>query len=198
MKLIGLCGTHGTGKTTLMKAFEGKAVLVETSVSAIYKEMGLNPQLPMTLDTRLDVQDRILSVLMQEWMRPFANNTGEGPQIALTDRTPMCLIGYLLCEVSGYGELTEEQNARVQKYVDVCLAAAGLFDHILHVPIGLPMVKRDKVVAAQGIAYRLHLDMAMKGALSNIQHTHSLFGTEQSYRVKQVQSVIDGLLNSPI
>lgn len=198
MKLIGLCGTHGSGKTTLIEAFEGEAVIVKTSISAIYKKHGLSPQLPMSLDTRLNIQDQILAELVQEWVTPIAENTGEGPQIVLTDRTPADFIGYLLCEISGYGELTEAQNERVKGYVDSCMKIMPLFDAIIHVPIGLPMVKRDKVAAVDSIGYRLHLDMVLKGALTGHNSTYSLFGTDHDYRVRQVQSAINTVMMAPI
>lgn len=193
MRLIGLCGTHGSGKTTLIEAFEGKVVVVKTSISAIYKEKGLNPGLPMSLDQRLDIQDVILARLLQEWASPFAENVGPGKVVVLTDRTPMDFIGYLLCEVSGYGELTPEQNTRIEEYVGKCLQISEMFDVIIHVPIGLPMVKREKIAAVDSIGYRLHLDMVLKGALTSHTTTFSLFGTDHDTRVSQVQSVIDAV-----
>lgn len=192
MKLIGLCGTHGSGKTTLIEAFEGKVVVVKTSISAIYKEKGLNPGLPMSLDTRLDIQDEILARLLQEWAAPFADADGEKITV-LTDRTPMDFVGYLLCEVSGYGELTPEQNARIEEYVDKCLRISEMFDVIIHVPIGLPMVKRDKIAAVDSIGYRLHLDMVLKGAMTSHETTYSLRSNDHDTRVSQVQAVIDAV-----
>ncbi|MEG0063047.1 MAG: AAA family ATPase [Pseudomonas sp.] len=191
MRLIGLTGTHGSGKTTLIEAFEGQeVVVVKTSISAIYKARGLNPQLPMSLDTRLDVQEEILAHLLKEWATPFSQ-AADGQQITvLTDRTPMDFVGYLLCEVSGYGELTSYQNARIEAYVTQCISVSHMFDAIIHVPIGLPMVKRDKVSAVDSMGYRMHLDMVMKGAMSHHPQTFSLSGTDHDNRVSQVQAVI--------
>lgn len=198
MKLIGLSGTHGSGKTTLIEAFEGKAVIVKTSISDIYKQAGLTPRLPMSLDQRLSIQEKILQQLLSEWVQPIADNTGEGPQIVLTDRTPADFIGYLLCEISGYGELTEAQNNQVKSYVDRCLKVMEMFDAIIHVPIGLPIVSRDKISAVDSIGYRTHLDMVIKGALTSKSGVYTLFGTDHDYRVRQVQSAINTVMMAPI
>src|SRR3569832_863688 len=65
MSLIGLCGAHRTGKTSLAKAYAKKhgIAFMETSVSAIFKELGLDPAASFDFKTRLDIQEVILERL---------------------------------------------------------------------------------------------------------------------------------------
>src|SRR3569832_662701 len=84
MSLIGLCGAHRTGKTSLAKAYAKKhgIAFMETSVSAIFKELGLDPAASFDFKTRLDIQEVILERLdaMYSMVAPVS--------FAIVDRTP--------------------------------------------------------------------------------------------------------------
>lgn len=172
-KLVGFVGVSGSGKTTLAKTVAhttDNSVFVKTTVSEIYKKLGKDPKVAMTIDERLDVQEVILNELRIQWAEALANNQDKA--FVLTDRTPYCFISFMLAEVSGYGELTESQNNRITRYVIECQLAALMFDCIFHLPFPLSQWDRqdqDKVCAITTSSYNLHFDFILKGLLTGFE-----------------------------
>src|SRR3569832_1283795 len=111
MSLIGLCGAHRTGKTSLAKAYAKKhgIAFMETSVSAIFKELGLDPAASFDFKTRLDIQEVILERLdaMYSMVAPVS--------FAIVDRTPIDMLGYTKTEAIGHTVGGADQ-ARFAKY----------------------------------------------------------------------------------
>ena len=129
---LGIAGTHRTGKTTLAKELSASLGLpfLETSVKAIAEEYGFNVDSHSNFDERLDWQEYLLGKLGEK----FAAQTG--PFIA--DRTPLCMLAYTLADAPN-GPITPEQDARLNKYIQDCLALCN--DHFLLtvvVPTGIP------------------------------------------------------------
>lgn len=115
---IGLCGAHGTGKTTLAKAYADQigVPFVEGRVSAVFKAMGLDSgdawgKLSMT--QRLDVQERVLAEHVSLY-REY------GESAFITDRTPIDFLAYTLANLR-QDELTPELEARIERYTERCL-----------------------------------------------------------------------------
>ncbi|QOC57941.1 putative thymidylate kinase [Pseudomonas phage phiK7B1] len=202
MKFLGLFGTHGSGKTSLCEAYVAKhpdTTFIKTSVSDVYKSFNMDPKVRMTLEQRMEIQEKVLDVLCDQWEKGLLVHTGTGNVIS--DRTPYDLIGYTLCEVSGYDEISPELSERIIKYVMACRLAAQAFDGFVHVPIGLPMVEdpHGKVRAASSLAYRVHLDMMMTKAAEDGGVTPSrLFGVDMFERVKAVERAFDSVDQMPI
>lgn len=164
--MIGLCGAHRTGKTTLARVFAEKHGLafVETSASAVFKEMGYDPAHTYDFKTRLTVQEEILrrfDVLYAG--HPAADS-------AITDRTPLDMLAYTLAEVDGL-RLDVEDEARLRRYIDACIAVTNKrFSVLLVVQPGI------EVVSAEG-----------KASLSNgyIEHLNTLIlGLTVDERIK--------------
>lgn len=201
-KFIGLVGTHGSGKTSLAQAYADAhpgTTFIKTGVSDVYKSFKTDPKIRMSLEQRMDIQEKVLEVLCDQWEQGLLSHKGEGNVI--TDRTPFCLIGYTLAEVSGYDEISDELSSRIMLYVIQCNLAAQAFDGIVHVPIALPMVVDPfgKVRAASSLAYRLHLDMLMtKSVLDTGVTPHRLFGIDLSERVKSVERAFESVDSMPI
>ena len=93
--MLGLSGSHRVGKTTLAKLYAEKHgfAFVQTSVSAIFKELGLDPAQTYDFATRLTVQEEILKRLD----KTFAEHAG---QAAITDRTPLDFLAYTMGDAS--------------------------------------------------------------------------------------------------
>lgn len=187
-KLVGFVGVSGSGKTTLCKQFEDaeNVAFVKTTVSEIYKRLGKDPKVAMTIDERLDVQETILKELKMQWAEAIGNN--QDKEYVLTDRTPYCFIAFMLAEVSGYGELTDEQNKRITRYVIECQCAGLMFDCIFHLPFPLGSWKvedGEKVCATKAMSYNLHFDFIIQGLMTTPQvncykiHGHGLAGRAQ-------------------
>uniref|UniRef100_A0AAU6W0L1 Thymidylate kinase n=1 Tax=Pseudomonas phage Nican01 TaxID=3138540 RepID=A0AAU6W0L1_9CAUD len=202
-KFLGLMGTHGSGKTTLAQAYADKhpgTTFIKTSVSDVYKSFDLDPKVRMTLERRMEVQEKVLAVLLQQWEDGLLKHNLSDSFI-ITDRTPFDLIGYTLAEVSGYDDISDELSQRITGYLLQCKLAAQAFDGVIHVPINLPMVAdpTGKVRAASSFAYRLHLDMLMtKSVLDAGTSMHRVFSNGVSDRVKEVERAFENTVQMPI
>lgn len=156
--MIGLCGAHRTGKTTLARAYAKKHGIqfLETSVSAIFKELGVDPAGTFDFKTRLDIQEVILKRLDAAYGSVPPN------QQAITDRTPIDLLGYTMAEAIGEAVSVENQE-RFKRYVNNCFEVLNRrFSVVLLVQPGIPIVAEQGKAAANA-AYIEHLNSLMFG-----------------------------------
>lgn len=97
--MIGLCGAHQTGKTSLARAYAEAtgAMFIESPVTNIWTELGLDPSNPnFGFKTRLDAQELILERLD----KAYASAAGVN---AIADRTPIDMLGYTMRHERGCG-----------------------------------------------------------------------------------------------
>jgi len=158
MSLIGLCGAHRTGKTSLAKAYAKKhgIAFMETSVSAIFKELGLDPAASFDFKTRLDIQEVILERLdaMYSMVAPVS--------FAIVDRTPIDMLGYTMAEAIGHTVGGADQ-ARFAKYAERCFEVTNRrFSTLVLVQPGIPLIEEEGK-AAINQAYIEHLNSLMLG-----------------------------------
>ena len=152
----GLTGAHRVGKSTLAKAFceKHKWTFLETSASAIFKELGYDPAVTYDFDTRLTIQEEILA--------RFDKQYGASLAAALTDRTPLDMIAYTLGDVQGL-TLQGDQEKRLQRYVDDCFDVMNKrFALVLVVQPGIPLVAAEGK-AAMSEGYIEHLNHLVMG-----------------------------------
>lgn len=155
--MIGLCGAHRTGKTSLARAFAEKHKLefVQTTVSQVFKDMGLDPAVTYDFKTRLDVQEAILK-------RSDAQYAAVGAKPAITDRTPLDFLMYTLADAV-QNTVPEDQQARFKKYVQSCIDVTNKrFGVLLVVQPGIPVVVEEGK-AALNEAYIEHLNSIVLG-----------------------------------
>lgn len=156
--MIGLCGAHRTGKTSLARAYAEKhgIAFVETSVSAIFRDLGHDPSAAFDFKTRLDIQEVILTRLDAVY---GALNPAE---LAITDRTPIDMLGYTMSEAIGDAVSAADQ-ARFQKYVERCFDVTNRrFSTLVLVQPGIPL----EIAAGKAVlndAYIEHLNSLMLG-----------------------------------
>lgn len=156
--MIGLAGSHRSGKSTLARAFAEKhgVPFVQTSALAVFEEMGLDPAKTYDFDTRLRVQEEIL-VRFDKLYAEYAC-----VELAIADRTPLDLASYLLGDVSNE-TLNESQEERLGKYVSECFAVCNKrFSIVLVVQPGIEVVPM-KGKASASLGYREHLNSLVLG-----------------------------------
>lgn len=158
MSIIGLLGSHRTGKTTLAKAYAQKHDLafVETSVSAIFKSLGLDPAAKFTFSERLDIQEEVLRVVDKSYDKI---NSLYG---AIADRTPLDMLAYTMSEAIG-DSVSEKDQARFEAYARKCFEVTNRrFSCVILVQPGIPVV-HEEGKASLNAAYMEHLNSLMLG-----------------------------------
>lgn len=155
--MIGLAGAHRTGKTTLAKAYAEKYEyeFAQTSVSAIFRDLGHDPSESFDFKTRLSIQEQIL-IRMTRFYREVSN------QRVITDRTPIDFMGYTLAEAVGETVQPEDQE-RLVRYMNDCFEVTNrFFSEIVVVQPGIPLVEEEGK-AALNKGYIEHLNNLIIG-----------------------------------
>ncbi len=155
--IVGICGAHRSGKTTLAREFGLKNpdfAIAETSVSAIMASKGMDPSKDYNFVDRLYMQHVILNELDKFYAR-FAENT-------VFDRTPLDAAAYLLADVQRENVPVQTQ-LHVCKYVEKAIDVTNRrFTMLLFVPPVLPLVDAPgKAPAAP--AYVEHISQIISG-----------------------------------
>lgn len=160
MSLCGLLGPHRSGKSTLAKAFSDKfdVSFVETSVSAIFKELGLSASNTPTFSERLRIQELILDRVNAIY------ESVDCAILTITDRTPIDMLAYTLSEAIGNVVCPEDQ-VRLARYAQRCFEVTNRhFCVLLLVQPGIPIVAAEGK-AALNMAYMEHLSSLMFGLM---------------------------------
>jgi predicted ATPase len=137
--MLGLTGAHRTGKSTLCQAVSERfgVPFVKTDTVGVYQKLGMSPNDPMDVNTRLTVQEKIADAMIET----FSGASG----IFITDRTPIDMMAYLLLNLPQ--ELDDLQTQRVKRYIERCRQACiNHFDVLIRIQPGIP------IVAAEGKA----------------------------------------------
>ena len=186
----GLCGGHRTGKTTLAKEYAKKygVSFVETSVSAIFRELGYDPAVTYDFATRLMIQEEILK-------RIDAKLADYGGEDFITDRTPIDFIGYTLADAIG-DRVPDDCQDRLRKYVNDCFEVTNKrFGTIFLIQPGIQLVQEDGK-AAMNEAYIEHLNSLILGLTvdERLKSYHFYIPrnvTEISERITAVRTALD-------
>lgn len=162
--IIGLSGSHRTGKSTLAKKFaeKYKGLALETSVGKVFGELGLDPALPMNVDVRLTVQNIILNEMEETLEKARLVRT-----MVVLDRTPIDMIAYTLAEFDGRHKLNERQTERLAQYIERCYQVANkYFSVIIVIQPGIPIVEEKlKASCCPGVIEKIAL--LVNGAVSS-------------------------------
>lgn len=159
MSLIGLTGSHRTGKTTLARRFAEVSgySLVETSTSAILRNVDIDPREDYPLERRLLIQRYLLDCLEGEYV--------SHRNFAITDRTPIDLLAYLLADVRRTN-VTDKVGQQVERYIADCYQVTREnFAGVVIVQPGIPVVEDES--KAPGVAsYMEHINLLCLGAIA--------------------------------
>jgi len=154
---IGLIGAHRTGKTTLARLYAEKSGIkfLETSVSAIFRDLGYDAAVTYDFDTRLTIQEEVLKRVDAK----YAEHAGTD---FITDRTPLDMAAYLMADAIG-DRVPPECQVRVAQYVNACFETTNRrFGVVLLVQPGIQLVAEEGK-AAMNVAYIEHLNSLMFG-----------------------------------
>jgi nicotinamide riboside kinase len=154
---IGLTGPHRTGKTTLARAFAEKADLafVETSTSAVFKELGFDPKADYDFTTRLYIQRKVLEDMNRKYC--------EAKNLFITDRTPLDALAYLLADVQRTNVTDGALVKELGQYQRDCFDVLNRhFAMIMVIQPGIPLVEEEGKAPANE-PYIEHLNALIMG-----------------------------------
>jgi hypothetical protein len=158
MCLIGLAGSHRTGKTSLAKAYAEKQEIefVETSVSSIIKGLGYSPKIIYDFGARMYIQEHVLTEV--DKMLSARNTLVD----AITDRTPLDMLAYTMAEAIG-DKVTDEYQDQFERYTTKCFDVTNKhYAAILQIQPALPIVD-SPTSQVPNKAYMEHLNSLLLG-----------------------------------
>ncbi|AMB48344.1 hypothetical protein [Methylobacterium sp. AMS5] len=183
--MFGFAGASRTGKSTLCRLLsEGLSLHYHTfNTAEIMKEKGFNlvdPTLPFSV--RIDAQEAYLDHY-EEMMRKL-------PRPAITDRTPLCLAGYLLADIRMHDHA--ELGERVKAYVDRAVHLTDQFFDTVLILRPLPFYEEAEGKAPANLGYQWHHQMVCEGLAMMIDHANvaHIFRTDLEDRAKDCTEVI--------
>ncbi|TSP14017.1 AAA family ATPase [Cupriavidus campinensis] len=160
--LIGLAGSHRTGKTTLAKAFAEKqgGAFLETSVSAIFRDLGYDPAAVFDFATRLHIQEEVLTRIEKLYASaPFGS-------LVVCDRSPVDMAAYTTAEAVG-DSVPASLQERYRAYIERCFEVTNRrFSAIVVVQPGIPVV-HEAGKAVSNPAYMEHMNTLCLGLLND-------------------------------
>ena len=151
---IGLCGAHRVGKTTLAQALSAATSVpfTRTNTTGVFDSNEIDPAMPMTFQTRLAIQYRILAAAEELWAQQNA--------AFVTDRTPIDMAAYTLADIQGS---TAVEYEAFQSYIDLCFETTNrFFGTLVLVQPGIPLVY-EHGKAALNEAYIEHINTLILG-----------------------------------
>ena len=158
--MIGLCGAHRTGKTTLAEEYAQLARIpfVRTSTSEVFRALGFDPKVDYDFKIRMMIQNGILDAAEALWKQ----YTGE----FVTDRTPIDMLAYTMADVQRQN-LDKDDEALFIEYMNRCIASANkYFALLVAVQPGIPLVEAE-VKAPNNMAYIEHINSLVLGLVTD-------------------------------
>ena len=181
--MIGLCGAHRTGKSTLATSFAEEAGIpaLYTNLSEVFAEVGLNPRADYRLSLRLDLQRRMLERLERQYRSVDGG-------VFVADRTPIDLMAYTLADVQR-ANVPSELEGVIESYLDDCIDVSNaVFSVLVVVQPGIKPVEASGKAPAT-YAYTEHINSLMMGlAVSEaVQSAHYYIPREMTELKQRVE-----------
>ena len=162
--MIGLAGSHRTGKTTLAKKYaEFKNLnFVQTSSSAVFKELGFDPKMDYDIKLRIHIQNAILDAAEREYKK--AGN------VFISDRTPIDMLAYTMADVQREN-MDADSTAMFVDYMNRCFEVSNRhFSLIVIVQPGIPLIEEEGKAPAN-TAYMEHINSLVFGLTVDTRST---------------------------
>lgn len=175
--MIGICGCHRTGKTTLAKAMsrcvsEERYVPVEMKTASLLKDLGVTMKTKLKFEERLNVQDLLLKKYEEEykWMsedEEIIRTTRDRNFAYVVDRTPIDVAAYLLAE-SNFQTATNISQSAVEQFKNFMSrhisVTSKYIDMLVYVPIAINVVEENDKAPCNPIFMR-HIDFLIQGMI---------------------------------
>lgn len=188
--ILGLAGTHRSGKSTLARDVAERAGIgfYDGSFGRLAKTLGYESVSKMDIAERLSMQNRVLDLYDREIRRD-----GGG---LITDRTPLDMCAYLVAEVGMHAGLEEAASRSVVAYRDRCISLTReLFDAVfLLQPLPVYVVADGK--PSGDPAYQQHIQMLIEGAVHVARgsvRTITIDALDHATRIGKVLDAIPGV-----
>lgn len=162
----GLIGAHRVGKTTLGKGLAERLCVAfyATEISQAMRELGIDPQVDLPFEERLDVQERLLDVLLAFYARVRTETCCD---TVVVDRTPLDVLAYTMSEVRRETLKHAAINDRMRAFTDRCYEATNfIFQGMCVVQPGIPIVA-DPSKGVPNVIYQEAVAAQMLGAANH-------------------------------
>lgn len=137
--MIGLCGAHRTGKSTLGKAVAkdlNVGLMEHNEAGKILASMNLSLDHVWSLEDRFEFQTRLLDAFEKS-----LQEVSEDGHTFVTDRTPLDIAAYLFCEVQKAGGVMTALDTKFQDFLKRAYAITNkYYSMVVHVPVAIPYV----------------------------------------------------------
>lgn len=162
--LYGLTGSSGTGKTTLCKVVSDQLDIpfMPTSITECARRHGFEAVGALSIRERLKLQNHLLEDHIE------AITKAARPLIV--DRTPIDMIGYLMCEFDMHSHLrsTKDEIAEAETYVQRALKATkDYYDYVFLIG-QLDFYQAAETRPSDNRAYQTHSQLVMEGAMARL------------------------------
>lgn len=192
---IGLCGSHGSGKTTLVQRFGMENLdlfRLETNVGAFLTTLNVDVTQDLPFKDRLEIQIQILDYLEQLYKT--------APGSFITDRTPIDVLAYTFSDITRT-PLTMTQETKLQKlYKKARLLNLNYFEVIALLKPSADLSGIDKRAdrAPLHFGYVEHISALCTGFFSSIPSKFkvNLGRMDIVKRSKMLEIVVNKAINS--
>ena len=132
--VLGLCGAHGTGKSTILQGVKAAGYPVDESQlsRAAQKMLGWNDLKPAqeSVENMWALQDAVLTAMYDRDKR-----INDSKILTLVDRTPADVWGYTMLWMMRLDNIGEENRRREQKFRQACRVLSSQYAKHIIVPI---------------------------------------------------------------
>ena len=190
--IIGLAGTHRSGKSTLARdvATRTGVAYYDGSFGRLAKTLGFNSVAAMTPYERVVMQFAVLERYETE-IRAVAGHV-------ITDRTPLDMLAYMLAEIGMHAGLDEGSAHAIVRYRTRCIALTrDLFtDVFLMQPLPVYEVADGK--PSGDPAYQMHIQTLIEGAAYAARGTIRILPIDTFDPEERIRAVCRGAWLPPL
>lgn len=136
--MLGICGSHRTGKTTLARTMAETSGLffLESKVSDTFRRMRVDPRADLPFEDRLYVQYQILYDMERLYLEAPTSHF-------ITDRTPIDVYSYLLADVQR-STLTPVQEDDLQRFwEEICRIVNKHLELVMVIQPGIELIEAE-------------------------------------------------------
>lgn len=155
--MLGICGSHRTGKTTLARTMAETSGLffLESKVSDTFRRMRVDPRADLPFEDRLYVQYQILYDMERLYFEAPTSHF-------ITDRTPIDVYSYLLADVQRT-TLDPVQEGDLERFwAETCRIVNKHFELVMVIQPGIDLIEAEgKAPATTG--YVEHVNAVIIG-----------------------------------